>query len=291
MSKTCVVEYVDHVGVAVADVEKALAFFRETFGVPMTEVKELEDQGVRAALISVGQTRLELLQPTGPETPVGRFIERRGEGLHHLAFNVKDVAVGLEAVKSQGLQVIDESAAGGTIRPHRLHPSPVRPRRADRAGAERGSGSLFRRRQMNAKGIMAEPERIIRVLVAKPGLDGHDRGAKVIARALRDAGMEVVYTGIRQTPRMIVETALQEDVDVIGLSILSGAHMALFPEIIAGLRGNGMEDVLLVAGGIIPLEDQPELREMGLRGIFGPGASTGDIVSFIRESVGEKPYG
>ena len=143
---------------------------------------------------------------------------------------------------------------------------------------------------MNAKGIMAEPERIIRVLVAKPGLDGHDRGAKVIARALRDAGMEVVYTGIRQTPQMIVETALQEDVDVIGLSILSGAHMVLFPEIIAGLRKNGMEDVLLVAGGIIPLEDQPELREMGLRGIFGPGASTGDIVSFIRESVEARPY-
>ena len=144
---------------------------------------------------------------------------------------------------------------------------------------------------MNAKGIMAEPERIIRVLVAKPGLDGHDRGAKVIARALRDAGMEVVYTGIRQTPRMIVETALQEDVDVIGLSILSGAHMVLFPEIIAGLRENGMEDVLLVAGGIIPLEDQPELREMGLRGIFGPGASTGDIVSYIQETVEERSYG
>ena len=113
MSKTCVVEYVDHVGVAVADVEKALAFFRETFGVPMPEVKELEDQGVRAALISVGQTRLELLQPTGPETPVGRFIERRGEGLHHLAFNVKDVAAGLEAVKSQGLEVIDEAPREG----------------------------------------------------------------------------------------------------------------------------------------------------------------------------------
>ena len=143
---------------------------------------------------------------------------------------------------------------------------------------------------MNAKGIMAEPERIIRVLVAKPGLDGHDRGAKVIARALRDAGMEVVYTGIRQTPRMIVETALQEDVDVIGLSILSGAHMALFPEIIAGLRANGMEDVLLLAGGIIPLEDQPELRQMGLRGIFGPGATTGDIINFIQETVEERSY-
>ena len=143
---------------------------------------------------------------------------------------------------------------------------------------------------MNEKGIMAEPERIIRVLVAKPGLDGHDRGAKVIARALRDAGMEVVYTGIRQTPRMIVETALQEDVDVIGLSILSGAHMALFPEIIAGLRANGMEDVLLLAGGIIPLEDQPELEKMGLRGIFGPGATTGDIITFIQETVEERSY-
>ena len=137
---------------------------------------------------------------------------------------------------------------------------------------------------------MDEPERIIRVLVAKPGLDGHDRGAKVIARALRDAGMEVIYTGIRQTPQMIVETALQEDVDVIGLSILSGAHMALFPEIIGGLRKNDMEDVLLVAGGIIPLEDHSELREMGLRGIFGPGASTGDIIEFIRDTVEERRY-
>ena len=137
---------------------------------------------------------------------------------------------------------------------------------------------------------MAEPGRVIRVLVAKPGLDGHDRGAKVIARALRDAGMEVIYTGIRQTPRMIVETALQEDVDVIGLSILSGAHMALFPEIIAGLKENDMEDVVLVAGGIMPLEDHPELREMGLRGIFGPGASTGDIIDFIQETVEERPY-
>ena len=137
----------------------------------------------------------------------------------------------------------------------------------------------------------AEANRIIRVLVAKPGLDGHDRGAKVIARALRDAGMEVIYTGIRQTPQMIVETALQEDVDVIGLSILSGAHMVLFPEIISGLRENGMEDVVVLAGGIIPLENHPVLREMGLRGIFGPGASTRDIVSFIRESVGQGTEG
>jgi methylmalonyl-CoA mutase C-terminal domain/subunit len=125
----------------------------------------------------------------------------------------------------------------------------------------------------------------IRVLVAKPGLDGHDRGAKVIARALRDAGMEVVYTGIRQTPEMIAEAALQEDVDVIGMSILSGAHMALFPRVMDLLHEGGMDDVLVVAGGIIPDEDVPALHEMGIQGIFGPGTTTDKIVEFIREHV------
>jgi methylmalonyl-CoA mutase C-terminal domain/subunit len=125
----------------------------------------------------------------------------------------------------------------------------------------------------------------IRVLVAKPGLDGHDRGAKVIARALRDAGMEVIYTGIRQTPEMIAEAALQEDVDVVGMSILSGAHMALFPRVMDLLRESGMDEVLVVAGGIIPDEDVPALHDMGIKGIFGPGTPTDDIVSFIRESV------
>ena len=125
----------------------------------------------------------------------------------------------------------------------------------------------------------------IRVLVAKPGLDGHDRGAKVIARALRDAGMEVIYTGLRQTPEMIVEAALQEDADVIGLSILSGAHMALFPRIMQLLRENGMEDVLVVAGGTLPAEDIPAIREMGIKGIFGPGSSLKDIIEFIRANV------
>ncbi|MEJ2732888.1 MAG: cobalamin B12-binding domain-containing protein [Anaerolineae bacterium] len=128
-------------------------------------------------------------------------------------------------------------------------------------------------------------EKKIRVLIAKPGLDGHDRGAKVIARTLRDAGMEVVYTGIRQTPEMIAEAALQEDVDVIGLSILSGAHMALFPRVMDLLRENDMVDVLVVAGGIIPDEDVPALNEMGIKGIFGPGTSTDTIVAFIRENV------
>lgn len=125
----------------------------------------------------------------------------------------------------------------------------------------------------------------IRVLVAKPGLDGHDRGAKVVARALRDAGMEVVYTGIRQTPEMIAEAALQEDVDVIGLSILSGAHMALFPRIVELLHTQGLDDVLIVAGGIIPDEDVTALNQLGIHGIFGPGTSTDSIVRFIRERV------
>jgi len=128
-------------------------------------------------------------------------------------------------------------------------------------------------------------EKKIRVLVAKPGLDGHDRGAKVIARALRDAGMEVVYTGIRQTPEMIAEAAVQEDVDVVGMSILSGAHLALFPRVLELLRENDMEDVLVVAGGIIPDEDVPRLHEIGVRGVFGPGTPTDVIVEYIRANV------
>jgi len=125
----------------------------------------------------------------------------------------------------------------------------------------------------------------IRVLLAKPGLDGHDRGAKVVARALRDAGMEVIYTGIRQTPDMIVEAAIQEDVDVVGLSILSGAHLELFPPVIEGLRKKGREDALVIAGGIIPEDDIPTLQQVGVKGIFGPGTSTEDIISFIRKQL------
>ena len=125
----------------------------------------------------------------------------------------------------------------------------------------------------------------IRVLVGKVGLDGHDRGAKIIARSLRDAGMEVIYTGIRQTPEMIVEAALQEDVNVIGLSILSGAHMELLPQIIRGLKDNQMEDVAVIAGGIIPEADRASLEKTGVRAIFGPGTPTSEIVDFIRTSV------
>ncbi len=125
----------------------------------------------------------------------------------------------------------------------------------------------------------------IRVLVAKPGLDGHDRGAKVVARALRDAGMEVIYTGLRQTPEMIAEAALQEDVDVVGLSVLSGAHLALLPRVVELLRENGLDDVLIIAGGIIPDEDVPVLQEAGVCGVFGPGTLTEDIIAFIQEHV------
>jgi len=134
-----------------------------------------------------------------------------------------------------------------------------------------------------------EMDRKIRVLVAKPGLDGHDRGAKVIARALRDAGMEVIYTGLQQTPPMIVEAALQEDVDVIGLSILSGAHMTLLPKITQLLHDQGMDDVLVVAGGIISDADARTLMQQhGVAAVYGPGASTRDIVRYIQENVGTR---
>lgn len=131
-------------------------------------------------------------------------------------------------------------------------------------------------------------DRRIRVLIAKPGLDGHDRGAKVVARALRDAGMEVIYTGLRQTPEMIVSAALQEDVDAIGLSVLSGAHMHYFGEVRRLLKEQGADDILLFGGGIIPDEDVPYLKEMGVAGVFGPGTSTQDIVEFLRKATPQR---
>ena len=133
------------------------------------------------------------------------------------------------------------------------------------------------------------PEKKIRVLIAKPGLDGHDRGAKIIARGLRDAGMEVIYTGLRQTPEMIASAAVQEDVDVIGLSILSGAHNAIVPRVTELLRKNKMDDVILLVGGIIPEQDFETLKKAGVAGIFNPGTPMDDIVTFIRKNV--KPRG
>jgi methylmalonyl-CoA mutase C-terminal domain/subunit len=127
----------------------------------------------------------------------------------------------------------------------------------------------------------------LRVLIAKPGLDGHDRGAKVIARALRDAGMEVIYTGLRQTPEMIVEAALQEDVDAVGLSILSGAHMTLIPRVLQGLQTMGLDHVKVFVGGIIPEEDEVTLKDQGVAAIFGPGSSTQVVANFIRQQLAE----
>ena len=133
---------------------------------------------------------------------------------------------------------------------------------------------------------MAE-QRKIRVVVAKPGLDGHDRGAKIIARALRDAGMEVVYTGLHQTPEQIVETVIQEDADAVGLSILSGAHMTLVPKIVELLKEQGIDDVLITVGGTIPNQDIPELKELGVAEVFTPGAPTQAIIDFIQANVGD----
>src|SRR5215208_3372289 len=133
-----------------------------------------------------------------------------------------------------------------------------------------------------------ESRRKIRVVVAKPGLDGHDRGAKIIARALRDAGMEVIYTGLHQTPEQIAETVIQEDAHAIGLSILSGAHMTLVPRVVELLREQGADDVLVTVGGTIPADDIPELKELGVAEVFTPGASTQEIVDFIREGVADR---
>jgi len=127
----------------------------------------------------------------------------------------------------------------------------------------------------------------LRILIAKPGLDGHDRGAKVIARALRDAGMEVIYTGLRQTPEMVVEAALQEDVDGVGLSILSGAHMTLVPRVVEGLRQAGLDHVKVFVGGIVPDEDVPALKELGVAGVFGPGTSIQTVTGFVRQQLAE----
>jgi len=128
-------------------------------------------------------------------------------------------------------------------------------------------------------------EKKIRVLVAKPGLDGHDRGAKIVARALRDAGMEVIYTGLHQTAEMVVETAIQEDVDVVGLSLLSGAHMTLFVDVAHLMKRKGMKDILIIGGGIIPQEDVSKLKKEGISGVFGPGTHCDEIVEFIKKNV------
>ncbi|MSQ09881.1 MAG: methylmalonyl-CoA epimerase [Dehalococcoidia bacterium] len=263
-----------HVALAVRDMDETAAFYSTTFGLPGLEVTEtLPDQGVRAGFISLGNARIELLQPLRPDSTVGRFLERHGEGLHHLCLETDDVTAELARIGGQGVTLIDQAprhGLDGLI--GFLHP--------------KSTGSvLIELVQVNGEGgaiAVIQDGRVLRVLIAKPGLDGHDRGAKVVARALRDAGMEVIYTGIRQTPDMIAEAALQEDVDAVGLSILSGAHMELCPRVIQLLREKGMGDLPVFIGGIIPEEDIAPLKVAGIQAVFGPGTSTSTIVDFVR---------
>jgi methylmalonyl-CoA mutase C-terminal domain/subunit len=152
--------------------------------------------------------------------------------------------------------------------------------------APAGTGVIYALCAMSDSETEAASGRKIRVVVAKPGLDGHDRGAKIIARALRDAGMEVIYTGLHQTPEQIAATVVQEDADAIGLSILSGAHMTLVPRVLELLREQGVDDVVITVGGTIPAEDIPELKRLGVAEVFTPGASTDEIVEFVRGAVG-----
>src|SRR5438552_11734772 len=163
-------------------------------------------------------------------------------------------------------------------------PPPAEPQRSRSVPRRAGSTPADAGRRTSELDSLAVARKI-RVVIAKPGLDGHDRGAKIIARALRDAGMEVIYTGLHQTPEQIVETAIQEDADAVGISILSGAHMTLVPRILDGLKKNGAEDVLVVVGGTIPKEDSDELKQRGVAEIFTPGAPTSEIVEFLRGKV------
>ena len=206
----------------------------------------------------------------GPGEEVASVIELKGRDRDRI-----DLAEATLAQPSQDARAaIEEERPGPLDEVPRLRAPRVRPRGR---GADNGELHLH---------ILAHvPGRKIRVVIAKPGLDGHDRGAKIIARALRDAGMEVIYTGLHQTPEQIVETALQEDADAVGISILSGAHMTLVPRILEGLRENGLEDVLVVVGGTIPKPDVAALKEMGVSDVFTPGAPVSEIVDFLREKI------
>jgi methylmalonyl-CoA mutase, C-terminal domain len=187
-----------------------------------------------------------------------------------------------------------EPAAVGTERPHfrgglqpgrtELEALPCHGRSISAGGAVKGRAAAIARCSIDSS-AMAEK---LRVIVAKPGLDGHDRGAKVVARALRDAGFEVIYTGLFQTPEQIAETAIQEDADAVGLSCHSGAHMTLFPKVVKELRARGADDVVVVAGGVIPADDIPKLKEAGIEAVFTPGANTGDIATWLRDRLSAK---
>ena len=420
------IDRIHHIAVVVKSVDAAFGFFRDVMGLQVTADRVIEDQGVRAALLAVGENEIELIEPVRADTGVARYLATKGETLHHVCFRTDDIEAELARLKAAGVELIDQTPREGLagrvafIHPRAMHgvlvelaqppagahdshdkgfdhlaamvadypaareawrralglevvreiPMPARQSVIAQvpAGqcmvelisgtspdspmvqriAERGEGmssgvaievsdidaqiAHYRaagytlpdaetgplpnsvtstipgdqtfglniqliqygrtserralrsaRLAMDSREATVTSERPIRVLIAKPGLDGHDRGAKVVARALRDAGMEVIYTGIRQAPQMIAEAAMQEDVQVVGLSILSGAHLELFPRVLEELHSRGVDDVLLFAGGIIPEVDVPQVKEMGFAAVFGPGTDTAAIIEFVRE--------
>ncbi len=269
-----------HIAIAVQDLSDTARFYQDTFGLaPPEKLEVIPDQGVKACLINLGNAYIELLEPLGDDSALARFLSRNGEGLHHLCLETDDVNQELLRLASQGLDLVDRAARPGIAGMIGfIHPKSTR-------------GTLIELVQLKGDGIAMAAEidgRKIRVLVAKPGLDGHDRGAKVVARALRDAGMEVIYTGIRQSPEMIAEAALQEDVNAVGISILSGAHMELCPRIMELLQAKGLSNVSVFVGGIIPDEDAEVLKQKGVKGVFGPGTSTGEIIDFVRTTTLEQ---
>jgi methylmalonyl-CoA mutase C-terminal domain/subunit len=268
-----------HVAIAVKDLDGTARFYREVFGLPEPEKSEsITEQGVRACLIGLGNAYIELLEPLRAESTVGRFLQRHGEGLHHVCFETENVDEELRRMASRGVELIDRQPRHGLVGLIGfLHPN--------------STGSVLIelvQTDGQAAATMTHDGRTLRVLIAKPGLDGHDRGAKIVARALRDAGMEVIYTGIRQSPEMIAEAALQEDVDAVGLSILSGAHMELCPRVVRLLREKGLNDVPVFAGGIIPDDDVAVLKQAGILEVFGPGTPTVKIIDFVRSLAPEQ---
>lgn len=271
------IEGLHHVAFAVKSLDETVKFYQETFGLgPPVKTEIIQDQGVKACLISTGNAYIELLEPVDPNSTVARFIEREGEKIHHICLQTENVDEELRRMSSRGMELVDRvprRGLSGMI--GFLHPRSTRGVLIELCQPEEGRSVAV---------SMAERKKL-RILIAKPGLDGHDRGAKIVARALRDAGMEVIYTGIRQSPDMIAEAALQEDVDAVGLSILSGAHMELCPRVVSLMKEKGMGEVPVFLGGIIPEEDIPALKNLGIKGVFGPGTTTIEIVDFVKAAA------
>ncbi len=282
----------DTVTIAVDNLNVARTTYIWHFGFPVTHEADSADRGARCVWLEAGHAVLELVAPLtdDKENPVRRSLAR-GEGMKRVTLLVANLDKAVAHLRGAGLAVTEGREVGPDGQPARL--ALVGPEGTygvpwalmDAHMRQRARDAVAAAAQKASSAAM--PDRKIRVLIAKPGLDGHDRGAKVVARALRDAGMEVIYTGIRQTPEMIAEAALQENVDVVGLSILSGAHLEIFPRVVEALQAREItpDNTLLFCGGIIPDEDAVELRKLGFAAVFGPGASTKEIIDFVNNHV------